>query len=351
MNSNSALSKTPFERLAICDFKGSSLRLGQQYGEHCSGLIEGFYAQECTPNEKKLLYAAECLPLIRRFAPESNRFLEGMAQATKLSLKDATLLTLHEELYHSRFDPSHCTAIVVPPRQSRTRSPYVAQNWDWQPQLSPWAGMLRMRWSRDLSTLTYQYPGLWACCGINSAGLALMWTGAGYFPSIKPSVGLPTYIITSELIRRKSVHEALEFLRKVPKAGPFMFLLGDAGGECALVEATPNHMRIENVDTVAYRANLYEFADVIKVSKQVLDTKKIHSSGRMKAITGYLARHQRPVSLTTLKDILSLPAVRVHKPLKSVTVDQLIADCRARRLFIRRNGISSQHRWMEYGFE
>jgi hypothetical protein len=348
MKNASGLVKNPLERLPLSELRGDGLRLGQQYGECYAGLIEGFYAQECSPNRKKLDYAAKCVPFIRRFAPDSYDFLRGMARAINFSYKAAALLMLHEELYHSRFNPSHCTAVVVPPDQSDTHSTYVAQNWDWQPQLAPWAGMLRLHWNRKPSTLTYHYPGLWSCCGINSAGLSLMWTGAGYFPPLRPQVGLPTYVITSEIMRRSSVAEALDFLRKVPRAGPFMFLLGDVGGQCAVVEATPGYMRVEDVRTAAYRANVYEFPDTIKRSRQVSDTRGLHSHGRLRGVARYLKQHQGPLSVRALKALLDLPAVRVHKPLKSVTVDQLIADCRERRLIVRRSSISAQHRWIKY---
>ena len=155
--------------------------MGEQYGAIFASLIDGFYAQELSPDKEKLAYAARCLPFVKKYAPDSYKFLVGMARGGGLSVADCTLLVLHEEIYHYKFNPSHCTGIVVPRGSARNQVTYAAQNWDWQPQLFPWAGLLRMRKKGGGRILSYHYPKLAHCCGLNSRGLSLMWTGGGYF--------------------------------------------------------------------------------------------------------------------------------------------------------------------------
>lgn len=129
-------------------------------------------------------------PFLKKYAKSSFNFIRGMARGADLPLEAMVLLNLHEEIYHMRTSPSHCTGVVLPRKAAKSRKTYVAQNWDWQPQV-PWAGLLRMSRKGGPRILSYHYPGLWNCCGINSFGLALMWTGGGYFPPVEPIPGVP----------------------------------------------------------------------------------------------------------------------------------------------------------------
>jgi hypothetical protein len=175
-----------------------------------------------------------------------------------------------------------------------------------------------------------------------------MWTGGGYFPPVKPTAGVPTYILTSELLLKRTVKEAIAFLQGVPRAGAFMFLLGDATGAGAVIEATPRVLKIKTCDSVDYRANLFLFQETIKDSAQVSPTKKLHSVRRIAAVKRYLATQGSLLSMTSVKNVLENRNVRVHMPFKSTTLDQLIADCNRGRLLVKRGGARHDYDWVEY---
>src|SRR5690606_34436414 len=130
----------------------------------------------------------------------------------------------------------------------------AAQNWDWSPGLYAWPGVVTMKPKRGLATLTYHYPGLWACCGVNAAGLAPVWTGSAYYPAVPPRAGVPTYLLIAELLGERSVDDALALLKRVPRAGSFVFLLADPRA-AAVVEATPGAVAVRPVTGSAARAN------------------------------------------------------------------------------------------------
>lgn len=342
-------SEAKSDSLDVFSVKGSAGECGLRYGSHFLTLIQGFFAQEIRPDEKKRKYAQKCLPFIRKYAPASLEFLKGMSKGAGISLCDATLLSLHEEIYHRRVASPHCTAIVASAKRTRDHKNIVAQNWDWQPFLFPWPGLVRLQIKRSPRVLAYHYPGLWNCCGINSEGLSLMWTGGGYFPPVLPKVGVPTYVIISELLRKRNVAEALSALLKIPRAGAFIMLLADRSGNTAVIEATPDKIEVQRAEKIMFRANLYMTEKVCRASKQASpNPKKQHSLIRTAAIARYIKR--KPLlSVSSVKEILADKHVFVDMKYRSVTIDQLLAICDETTLLVRRGGaVAGRHPWRRY---
>jgi len=339
--------RTEADSLSLSSIAGTALQCGLSYGEEFSGFIRGFCAQEICPTPQRIKYAKACLPFIRRHAKKSLEFMRGMSIGSKLSLEAITSLTLHEEFYHLNFKPSHCTALVTTPSHTVEHKTVIGQNWDWQPQLIPWPGLLRLSIKDTPTVLAYHYPGLWNCCGINSEGLALMWTGGGYFPPLKPKLGVPTYVIIAELLRMKNVHKALSYLRTTPRAGAFIFLLSDASGDAVIVEATNSKLVHQKVDSIAYRANLYCTPELIRASHQEKpNMRRHHSVLRINAVKKYLAAKKGRICTSDFKRILSLPDVFVDLDFRHRTIDQFIAVCEERSLLVKRG---SGGTWMRLG--
>ena len=199
------------DKLAIDTFRGSAMDCGVAYGQAFEPQIMGFCRMELEPDRKRLSYARRCWQHVEKDAPASARFMKGMARGAHLSIEHVTLLALHEEIVHTK----HCTAFAA----SRDDRTIVAMNWDWSTPKFPWAGLLKLKMTGSPRMVTYHYPGLWAGAGVNEHGVALMWTGSGYFPPIPPVVGLPTYVIIAEILRRKTVRHALSYVERIKQAG------------------------------------------------------------------------------------------------------------------------------------
>lgn len=334
------------EKLTLFETRGSARECGEQYGREYRLLIEGFYTQELKilkllrPNEKK--YWAT----IKEFAPHSAAFISGMSERTSLSVYDLTLLALHEEATHADLDSSgHCSAIAVSGARTKNGGSLIAQNWDWQTNMFVWPSILRRKITGTLATLTYNYPGLPSCCGINEAGLALMWTGSGYYPSVRPAMGLPSYVLIDEILRKRSVKQALSFLKSVPQAGCFIFVIGDSSGCAVVVEGVNNRIEVVRADPLLYRANLYGCAPAIKWSKQHrrLNPRKVHSLKRLAKFRSLTRTLPLPISCSFLKSALSTPPILVDLRPAKITVDTLIADADRRTLHYRRAGGRAWH--------
>lgn len=333
--------------LEVVEIRGTRRACGRAYGEAFASLITGFCRQELVPDARRLAYARACWPSVEAFAPATAEFLRGEAEGARLSLDHAVLLTLHEEIFHQ----SHCTAFVAPARVTRERRTIVAQNWDWSPGLFPWAGLLRLSPKGDPRALLYHFPGLWAAAGVNDAGLALMWTSGGYYPRTNPIVGVPTYVLIAEVMRRRSVAEALEFLGAAPNAGCFIFLLGDASGETAVVEGAPRRQAVVRSPEPMVRANHYACAELIRCVRQPrsFPRPRFTTEIRQRRMEEAVAGHRGRLSAAAGRRILTsrtgewpwlhqFPGGPEEFKLAGMTLDSLLAVCEERLLWTCRGG-------------
>jgi hypothetical protein len=197
--------------------------------------------------------------------------------------------------------------------------------------------------------VTYHYPGLWAGAGVNEHGVALMWTGSGYFPQIQPVVGLPTYVIIAEILRRKTVRQALSYVKRIKQAGSFIFLVADATGDKAVIEAMPGRVDHVRGDTLS-RANHYLCDSIVAGSRQKLTAKDAASTRyrcrRMEALMKQYAGRITPADARKILTDREGPWPWIHQypggakqhELADMTIDSLFADCRDRVLHTCRGG-------------
>lgn len=333
--------------LKITDIHGTARACGEAYGEAFEPLIMGFCKQEIAPDVQKVRYARACWKHIQKHAPVSAEFLQGEARGAHLALDHAVLLSLHEEIYHE----PHCTAFVSSRHASRAGKTIAAMNWDWGTNLYPWPGLLRLSIKGSPRAALYHYPGLWACAGVNDAGLALTWTGGGYLPKVAPVVGVPTYVLIAEVMRRRSVDEALAYLKPIKIAGCFLFFLADATGAVAIVEGAAGKMVVDRSDAVMLRGNHYTCPAIVKCSKQSkkIDRKTTTTMQRYGRMTQLVEKYRGAIDAATAKKMLTdrgspwpwvhqFPAERDAVKIAGMTIDSLFAVCEDRTLWTCRGG-------------
>jgi hypothetical protein len=289
--------------LAEVTIKGTMRQGGQAYGEEFAEGMLGFL-QTLGPDKARLAYAARCWRHIEEDAPLSAEFMQGMAEGSHLPLDHVTLLTLHEEIGHM----AHCTAFVASGAATRGGQTINGQNWDFPPGCYPWVSLLRLQLAGTPRTITYQFPGLWACAGINEAGLSLMWTSTGITPLVTAEVGVPTYVLVAEVLRRETVAEAIAYLECVKLAGAFDFLLGDASGAIAVIETLPGYVWVDRSGDAMCRANHYAGSEAARLAQQVLPAdgqKPNGSSARCARMAELLQHHYGTWDAATARAVLT----------------------------------------------
>ena len=231
-------------------FAGTPRERGRAYGAKFKDAIRNFHDREIAaafigkPSSKDELfrYAAECGKVIREVCPEIHDELEGLAEGAELKLEEAILTTLHEELYHRAPVPQHghCTAVAVGPpdtEHGERGHTLVGQTWDWMESVYGLSSVNEWQRSNGASVLAYGFPGLWCGAGLNSKGIALVWTSAALGrPDQSPRVGLPSYVLLTHLLYQDDLNAVIAEARRNKHAGWFTFVLGDAGGNLLNVE-------------------------------------------------------------------------------------------------------------------
>jgi isopenicillin-N N-acyltransferase like protein len=322
------------KQLDLVTLKGSFREAGASYGKHFYRELAGFMMQEVAPTPARRAYAKRCWEQVRRYAPASAAFMRGMSRGSGLSVEEVTLLSLHEEIIHQM----HCSAIAATGAATQTGHALIAQNWDWKSWRFPWAGLLRLQIKGAPRMLTYHYPGLWASLGVNQHGLSLVWTGGGYWPRLKPKVGIPTYSLIFEILQLKTVDEALKLLEKNQHAGCFLFFLGDAKGNIAVVEGIPGRLQVDRSQDRFSRANHYECPDIVRASRQRLPPKKKSNTRVRGEIISKLLYKVRQHSVSTMQSVLTSNKEIYGFEKAHMTIDSFVIDCRKKTLFVSRGG-------------
>ena len=211
-------------------------------------------------------------------------------------------------------------------------------------------GLLRLNAQGSPRVITYHYPGLWAGAGINEHGMALMWTSSGHMPRLKPRVGLPTYVVIAEILRRKTVAGALRWLDSIVHAGSFIFLLGDAGGEIAVVEGLPGYTVVDQSAEALSRANHYMCGDAARRARQRLRRGQgVTTAYRASRMARLVDEHVQQLGVRAAQEILTdrhgpgpwlhqFPWSPQRSTLSGMTIDSLLAVCEDGALYTCRGG-------------
>lgn len=362
-----------FSEIPYYKVKGTLQSVGQQYGKLFSRAMDGFFTAEIGEQKVPQSLIDESYECINEYTPSVRSFLRGVAKTSALKRDSLVKLLLHEELYHLKWAREqqvvakrkiskkknqfakrpqyravgHCTAVAFAGDEYvRGGGSLIGQNWDWGTEVLPWASFVEYSLPKQ-KVLAYQYPGLPICAGVNSSGLGLVWTGAGYYPAIEPKAGVPTYALVFEILQRSSTEEALEFLYDTPIAGPFIFIIGDCGGSCSVVEATSDFLSVTKVESMDYRANYFcDEATQISSRQKLPGEKQCNSKIRMRTLQSFARKLRGKANVLTLQRALSQKGVFVDFKPSHLSLDQIVVDCKAGALITRRG--TADTRWSRH---
>jgi isopenicillin-N N-acyltransferase-like protein len=358
------LPKVPDHSLTV--ISGKPRQRGKQYGARFKDAIHSFLDREiyrvCARHATRgqlLLYAGQCTKAIKDYSPTILEELEGVAEGSGLKLEEVVLINLHEETAGhkgGKLPPvQHCTAIAAGPPDTSDGNTYVGQNWDWMESVYGLSSMLLWKRPEGASLLAYSYPGLWVGAGLNSAGIALCWTWGDGLGIKGPRVGIPSYVLIAQMLYQDTLAGALKEARRARHAGWFAFVLGDAKGGIATVEATPEKLVLGRPKGHTARAS-YACREILGGPKN--KPLKIHpqcqrmfdllagAKGKMdrRTLQSFFADHKAT--------ICKHPGYRAKGAATSsgFTVDSILFNCTRREAHVSR-GPGCSGRWRTFRFE
>ena len=342
------------QALPLLNFQGSPSTCGQEYGDQERENILGFFSSQIRLRADELEFAEKCWACLREEFPEIAEFCVGLAAGADLTIGQVILLLLHEEIVHVE----HCSIIGVSREGSSDGQSFIAQNWDWPATVYGWPKIVRLECGSLPATLTYSFPGLWACAGVNEAGLAVGWSGAGYWPSVQPTVGIPTYALIAGLLIAPDVPSAIQLLGRRSHAGCFILFLADRTGELAIVEAWPKNLAIQRNERIALRTNHYLTPQAVEATHQVEPYSILESTTaqRLDNIRSLVGRETK-MDINAAQKILCHPGVRATYKIEdvqgcynSMTLDSFCMNpCRGELSVAR--GLPDRHAFVRYSLD
>jgi isopenicillin-N N-acyltransferase like protein len=239
-----------FPRIRI---SGAPRERGRQYGEQARARIcrsvaayaevYGHYAGLSWPEACGL--AEAFLAPIRAFGDAYAEELHGIAEGAGLELLDVAALNVRTEIVFSALAsrhlaglPAECTAMAVPAARSASGTATVGQNWDWLEHSRDTVVILEIEPDAGPNAVTVVEAGLLAKTGLNAAGLAVV-TNSLACGSDRGVPGVPYHVLLRALLGRHSVAKALAVLRTPFRSSSANYLVADATGAIADVEAAP----------------------------------------------------------------------------------------------------------------
>jgi hypothetical protein len=203
----------------------------------------------------------EMQPFIERYAPETLRELEGFADGAGVERADVLRLTIGYDQFMARVAaPAKCTAFAAMGSATADGALLCGQNNDEGPE---WVEFELDHVARHVEpdgfeTLIYTHAGMPAYMGLNAAGLCVLWLT---ILDRDTGPGVPTTVLLREVLRRRTLGAALQFLRETPRYCPNAFLLAHATDGLASLECSHRHFSERRSPVALCHANHVIHAD------------------------------------------------------------------------------------------
>ena len=213
--------------------EGSYYEIGLQMGS----ALETLQIPEATDQRRVL--AARCQAIVAETYPAILDKVEGMIEGGGLPSEDFKAYFYARELSSQM----GCTNLAVLPGRTRGDSVLVGVNYDWYFQSQEWREIRSIRPEGALRSLRVTHHWAGSPDGINEAGL-------GVFLSVLPQQeiagpGLPWHLVTDIMLETcQNVTQAGAFLESVPRLRAFNYLVTDALGQAAVLEALPGSLNM-----------------------------------------------------------------------------------------------------------
>lgn len=243
--------------------EGNSFERGVQIGTTLKMQIETnlasqrlFYQDSPSAVAKWQEKAASYLDFTERLAPEVLAEMRGVAEGSQLEFKDILYLyTIYERSFFDELITDKCTSFAANGQATLDSSVICGQTND--ERLDEYRSEVdcvvhHVDSESEFESLIYSHPGIPAYMGMNNYGLAVMWT---YIDNGKRQDGLPTAGIIRELLNKKSLQDASDFIYSVPHAVPNQFTLSHSKDGILSLECFPNKIYQSESSDVLLHAN------------------------------------------------------------------------------------------------
>jgi isopenicillin-N N-acyltransferase-like protein len=251
----------------ILKISGTPYQMGYQHGSAFREAIHEYTAERVRlcgdpkwsgiplQTADVLALAEACLPYHQDYAPELMEELQGMADATGLSLAELIItngFTDFVDLVYtanqqkvSTLGVDDCTAFLIPANATADGHAYFGQTWDMHATAAPYVLMLDGKPDNAPAFMSFTTMGCIGQIGMNTAGITI---GINNIMG-QGQIGVMWPFIVRKALAQTTLEDALACVVEARRAGAHNFLLMDKNGHGYNVEAMADSVHIEKLDT------------------------------------------------------------------------------------------------------
>lgn len=208
-----------------------------------------------TPTEERLQFARACEAAVREYAPWLLDEIRGVASVDGVDSAFVQVLPL------TLGADSGCSVVAVSGRHTRDGRPLFARNYDFLASFSQHSSLYRTRPEGHLAHIGCSDHWVGRHDGLNEAGLAIGHSGP--WPRKRRPGFAFTLAIRAVLDSCRTAAEAQTFLERIPHLQNTAFLVADAAGEIAAIDASPEKVvTTRPADGFGFLANRYMSAEM-----------------------------------------------------------------------------------------
>ncbi len=249
----------------------------------------------------RLEFAVACEPFVRECAPELFDEIDGMAEGSGYDVQRLTMIALGLNAHPG------CSIAAVAGSQTADGQTLFGRNHDWYQASGQHATFLEIRPDGAIPSLGCNDGTIGRFDGINAAGVAIGITaveGGRDHPGVM--FPLAARIV---LDRCRTTAEAVDLLQRLRHARSINFLVADASGDLAALEAVPGRVGVIRSDK-GFLAVTNQFQSDEMARYEKVSHRPPTSYRRLCTLREWFAARQGPLTRADLEAVLSTPTPR-----------------------------------------
>jgi isopenicillin-N N-acyltransferase like protein len=245
--------------IRVAQLHGDPASLGAMHGASFASEIHDYTADRVSlaaegtsfTRDQLLDLASRCVPAHRAYSEPLTVEMEALAEAAGLAVSEALIVggytdfidVVRAEAGAARVDDA-CTAVIVPDGRA-SGAGFLAQTWDMHASATPHIVMLDLQPETGPTALVFSTVGCLGQIGMNEAGIAI---GINNLTAADGRIGVTWPFVVRKVLQQTDFDAAMACILDAPLAGGHNFLLFDAEGSGASIEAMPTATHVTRLE-------------------------------------------------------------------------------------------------------
>ena len=206
--------------------------------------------------ERVLELAESMIPAHEAYSADLTAEMEAMAGEAGISVAEAIVVggftdfvdTVRGVIGEAPYE-DNCTAVIVPADAAEDRQAMLGQTWDMHDTATRHVVMLDISAERGPRSLVFSTEGCLGQIGMNEAGIAV---GINNLTAHAGTIGVTWPFVVREVLKQTTIDAAVKCVASAKLAGAHNYLIVDASGRGANIEAMPQALEVTEVNGASF---------------------------------------------------------------------------------------------------